>query len=206
MIAIIDYDMGNLRSVEKAFLKLGCDARITRDRKVIDDASHVVLPGVGAFKDCVETIRKYNLDEAVLSTIKKGKPFLGICVGLQVLFEKGYEGVGAEGLGILKGDVKGFEVPLYNDGEKLKVPHMGWNKIKFKNSSPLFDKIDEGSYFYFVHSFFCDTTEDIVTATCDYGKSFTASVQKDNIFATQFHPEKSATLGLKLLENFTKIK
>jgi glutamine amidotransferase len=198
MIAIVDYGMGNLRSVEKAFLKVGTDARIVADPKSVDEASGVVLPGVGAFRDCVRNLTDANLTDAIIRSIEKGKPFLGICLGLQVLFSE------SEEFGICKGlDVFRGKVVRFPEGE-LKVPHMGWNNANIKRRPPIFDGIPDESYFYFVHSFYVVPDDpDIVATTTEYGSEFTSMVWKDNIFATQFHPEKSQELGLKILKGFS---
>ncbi|MDP2168470.1 MAG: imidazole glycerol phosphate synthase subunit HisH [Thermodesulfovibrionales bacterium] len=197
MIAIIDYGMGNLRSVEKGFQKVGADARVVTDPKAIDDADGVVLPGVGAFKDCMRNLSDLNLTDAVLKAIRKGKPFLGICLGLQVLFSESEEFGTCKGLDIFKGKVLRFP---HNE---LKVPHMGWNSINIKNRPPILDGVPDRGYVYFVHSFYVEPEDKgIVAATTDYGLEFTSMVWKDNIFATQFHPEKSQSLGLKILKGF----
>ncbi|HWR58590.1 MAG TPA: imidazole glycerol phosphate synthase subunit HisH [Thermodesulfovibrionales bacterium] len=197
MIAIVDYGMGNLRSVEKAFLKVGVEARIVADPKSVDNASGVVLPGVGAFRDCVRNLTDANLTGAIIKAIEKGKPFLGICLGLQVLFSESEEFGSCKGLDIFKGKVVRFP-----EGE-LKVPHMGWNNARIRNRPPIFDGIPDESYFYFVHSFYVMPDDpDIVSTTTEYGSEFTSMIWKDNIFATQFHPEKSQDLGLKILKGF----
>lgn len=203
MIAIIDYDMGNLRSVQKAFEHIGAEATVTREASVIANASHVVLPGVGAFKECMKNLEAYDLIDPILKATASGKPFLGICLGLQLLFEESEEhGVGESqpGLGIIKGRVTGF-TPTPAKG--LKVPHMGWNSITKKKDSQLLKGIDDASFFYFVHSYYAMPEEESVTlTTTDYGIDFTSSIESDNIMACQFHPEKSQDVGLKLLKNF----
>lgn len=197
MIAIVDYGMGNLRSVEKGFQKVGADARVVTDPKEIDDADGVVLPGVGAFMDCMRNLSDLNLTDAVRKAIRKGKPFLGICLGLQVLFSESEEFGTCKGLDIFKGKVLRFP---HNE---LKVPHMGWNSINIKNRPPILDGVPDGGYVYFVHSFYVEPEDKgIVAATTDYGLEFTSMVWKDNIFAAQFHPEKSQSLGLKILKGF----
>ncbi len=196
MIAVVDYGMGNLRSVQKGFEKVGFDAVVSAEREVIENASHLVLPGVGAFKDCMRNLEERGLVEPVLRGIEKGKPFLGICLGLQLLFEKSEEFGAHEGLGLIKGKVARFP------NSELKVPHMGWNSIKIVSDTPLLQQIDDNSYFYFVHSYYV-IPEDNVTATItEYGLEFTSSIIKDNIFACQFHPEKSQKEGLKILKAF----
>ena len=200
MIAIIDYGMGNLRSVEKGFFKLGVDAKVTNRPEVIEKADGVVLPGVGAFRECMRELANLKLIDAVVNSIKKNKPYLGICLGLQVLFSEAEEFGKCRGLDIFKGTVLKFPK------SELKVPHMGWNEIKKQKNNPLLEGIEDKAYFYFVHSFYVAPEDNtIVLATTDYGIEFTSMVWKDNIFAVQFHPEKSQTTGLRLLENFGKI-
>ncbi len=197
MIAIVDYGMGNLRSVEKAFLKVGVDARIVPDPKSVDDSSGVVLPGVGAFRDCVRNLTDANLTGAIVRAIEKGKPFLGICLGLQVLFSESEEFGVCKGLDVFRGKVVRFP-----EGE-LKVPHMGWNNAKIRNRPPILDGVPDESFFYFVHSFYVVPDDgDIVATTTEYGLEFTSMIWKDNVFATQFHPEKSQDLGLRILKGF----
>ena len=209
MIAIIDYDMGNLRSVANAFRRVGAEVSVTRDPLVIREASHVVLPGVGAFRDCMANLERFGLIEPVLRAISSGKPFLGICLGLQLLFEEGLEFGLHKGLGVLKGQVVRFDEHMAGpSGMTLKIPHMGWNDIKIEKESLLLKDIPEGSYLYFVHSYYARPTapEDVNLTTTVYGLRFTSAIEKDNIMATQFHPEKSQRLGLKIIENFTNIK
>lgn len=197
MIAIVDYGMGNLRSVEKGFLKVGVDARIVSDPASIDNAHGVVLPGVGAFMDCIKNLTDMRLTESIIKAIKQGKPYLGICLGLQVLFTESEEFGICKGLDVLKGKVVRFP-----KGE-LKVPHMGWNTLEIKRRPPIFDGIKDREYFYFVHSFYVvPDDEEIIAATTDYGVNFTSMVWKDNIFAMQFHPEKSQGVGLRILRGF----
>lgn len=197
MIAIVDYGMGNLRSVEKAFLKVGVEAKVTSEARDVEDARGVVLPGVGAFRDCMRNLTDMNLTDSIVSSVKKGKPYLGICLGLQVLFSESEEFGRCQGLDIFRGRVLMFP----RDG--LKVPHMGWNNINIKNKPPILSDIPDGSYFYFVHSFYVAPDDRGVTAaTTDYGVEFTSMVWKDNVIATQFHPEKSQRLGLKLIKAF----
>ncbi len=198
MIAIIDYGMGNLRSVSKAFETVGHQAVVTRDARVIGNASHVVLPGVGAFGDCMANLDRYALIEPVRATIQSGKPFLGICLGLQLLFTESEEFGRHKGLGIIPGKVKRFVVD-----RALKVPHMGWNQINLQSRSPMFEGIADGSDWYFVHSYFVDPSDkQIVVTTTTYGIPFASSICKDNIVACQFHPEKSQAVGLRLIKNF----
>ncbi len=197
MIAIIDYGMGNLRSVEKGFLKVGVDARVVTNPQAVDDADAVVLPGVGAFRDCMRNLEQASLIEPITRAIRKGKPYLGICLGLQVLFTESEEFGTYKGLDILKGKVVRFQA------ENLKVPHMGWNNVKVLRRPPIFDGIDDESFFYFVHSFYVVPDDrDVIAATTEYGVTFTSMVWKENIIATQFHPEKSQDAGLRILSNF----
>lgn len=202
MTAIIDYDAGNIKSVEKALLKLGEEAIITRDRETILHADRVILPGVGAFGDAMNKLRSYGLEEVIHEVVDKGIPFLGICLGLQLMFERSDESDGVKGLGLLPGEV--LRIP---DDEGIKVPHIGWNSLKFPNKGRLFQGIPEGAYVYFVHSYYLKAKEeDIVTASTEYGTLIHASVEKDNIFACQFHPEKSSEVGLSILKNFIGIE
>jgi glutamine amidotransferase len=199
-IVIVDYGMGNLRNVQKGFEKIGFRARLTRNRNEIGSASAIVLPGVGAFKDCMENLEKYGLVEILLRSIEKGKPYLGICLGLQVLFSESEEFGSHKGLDLIQGKVVRF-VP---DPEH-KVPHMGWNTIEKEKEVPMLRGIESGDFFYFVHSYYVipDKTEWISSFTT-YGKPFVSSIWKENVFATQFHPEKSQQKGLRILENFVK--
>lgn len=196
MIAVIDYGMGNLRSVQKGFEKTGHHAVITSDRKVIDNASRLVLPGVGAFRDCMHNLEGMGLVEPILKGVEKGKPFMGICLGLQVLFEESEEFGTHRGLGLIKGKVVRFPK------SELKVPHMGWNALAKVIDSPLLQQTDNGSYFYFVHSYYVVPEENVTATKTNYGLEFTSSILKENIFACQFHPEKSQTEGLKILKAF----
>ncbi|MEW5706595.1 MAG: imidazole glycerol phosphate synthase subunit HisH [Actinomycetota bacterium] len=199
VIAIIDYGMGNLRSVEKAFEKLGFDVAISSDPMFIDRADGIILPGVGAFADCMSNLISAGLEKAVYDGIESGKPFLGICLGLQLLFQESEEDGIHKGLGIFKGRVR--RLP-----KGRKIPHMGWNQIKYVNKSPIFNGVPEGSHFYFVHSYYVDPVEkDVISTVTDYGLEFTSSVWSGNIFAVQFHPEKSGDIGLKVLENFGRL-
>jgi len=198
MIAIIDYGMGNLRSVSKAFEAVGHQAIVTRKPSSIQNASHVVLPGVGAFGDCMAHLDQYGLIEPIKAAIQSGKPFLGICLGFQLLFTESEEFGRHEGLNILPGKVRAF-----SKDRILKVPHMGWNQVKVQRSCPLFEKIADGADWYFVHSFFVDPQDKQITATTTtYGMPFTSSIWKDNVVACQFHPEKSQAVGLQFMKNF----
>jgi len=197
---IVDYGMGNLRNVQKAFEKIGFAARLTRSKNEIGRASAIVLPGVGAFKDCMENLEKRGLIEPLLRSIEKGKPYLGICLGLQILFSESEEFGSHKGLNLIKGKVVRF-VP---DPEH-KVPHMGWNTIEKKKEVPMLQGVESGDFFYFVHSYYVipDQTQWVSSLTT-YGKPFVSSIWKENLFATQFHPEKSQQKGLMVLENFVK--
>ena len=204
MITIIDYEMGNLRSVEKAFEKLGFDARVSNNPDDLLTTDKVVLPGVGAFKDCITNLRDGGFVEPLLQHVEAGKPLLGICVGMQMLFDESEEFGRHKGLGLIPGKVTRFPAGMEERGERLKVPHMGWNTIQIQRPAPFFKDTAEGSYFYFVHSYYCaaDNPDD-VAASCRYGDIvFTAAIWRDNLMATQFHPEKSQDVGLKIFENF----
>lgn len=201
MIAIIDYDAGNIKSVEKALLSLGQDVTVTSDREVILGADKIVLPGVGAFGDAMENLRKRELDRVIREAVKLQIPFLGICLGLQVLFEKSEEEPGVEGLGILKGKI--CRIPKT---EGLKIPHMGWNSLHLENEGRLFKGISENPYVYFVHSYYLMAEDEkIVRASAEYGTHIHASVEQGNVFACQFHPEKSSKVGLQILKNFVEL-
>ncbi len=198
MISIIDYDAGNLKSVEKALAFLGEDVVISRDRDEILSADKVILPGVGSFGDAMDKLKTYNMVNTIYDVVEKGTPFLGICLGLQLLFERSDESNGVNGLGILQGEI--LRIP---DKEGLKIPHIGWNSLNFINDGRLFKNISEESYVYFVHSYYLKAKEEsIVKATTEYSTHIHASVEKDNVFACQFHPEKSGSIGLKMLKNF----
>ena len=201
MIAIIDYDAGNIKSVEKALNYLGEEAIITRDHDEIVNSDKVILPGVGAFADAMEKIRHYGLEETIHEVVEKNIPFLGICLGLQLMFESSDEGPGVKGLGLLPGKI--LRIPKSGD---LKIPHMGWNSLHFQNNGRLFQGIPEQTYVYFVHSYYLQAEEpEIVKATTEYSTCIHASVEKDNVFACQFHPEKSSDTGLQILKNFVEL-
>ncbi len=201
MIAIIDYQMGNLRSVQKGFERVGHEAVVTSDADVLAAAERVVLPGVGAFEDAIAELQRRDLVSPIRDAVAAGKPFLGICLGMQLLFEESYEGGQFEGLGIVPGKVVRFELPA-----EFKVPHMGWNSCHRTSDSPLFTGIAEGTHFYFVHSYHCQPRDaSLVALTADYHLPFVAAIAKENLFATQFHPEKSQAEGLKLLKNFAEL-
>jgi imidazole glycerol-phosphate synthase subunit HisH len=201
MIVIVDYQMGNLRSVQKAFERVGYSAMISSDPARITKAEKLVLPGVGAFGDAMAELRQRDLIDPVCEVIRSGRPFLGICLGLQLLFDVGYEGDEYQGLGILPGKVVRFELP-----ETYKVPHMGWNQAIIRHRAPILNGIDEGTHFYFVHSYYAVPDDpDVVAIEADYAQPFCAMVWRDNLFATQFHPEKSQQQGLRLLRNFAEL-
>ncbi len=209
MIAIIDYDAGNIKSVEKAVQYLGKECTVTREQAAIENADHVILPGVGAFGDAMKRLEEYDLIPVIKKVCEKGVPFLGICLGLQLLFDSSEESPGAKGLGILGGTIK----KLPKD-RGLKVPNIGWNSLELNQSSAydnnggrLFDKVGDGSFVYFVHSYYLDANDkSIVTSNIDYGVKVDASIEAGNIFASQFHPEKSSETGLTILENFINVQ
>ena len=201
MIAIVDYDAGNMLSVEKALRHLGQDPVVTRQADVLLEADKVILPGVGAFGDAMEKLSGFGLVPVIRDIIASGRPFFGICLGLQLLFEGSEEAPGVAGLGALKGKIR--KIP---SGEYKKIPHMGWNSLDFPNRGRLFENIDEGAYVYFVHSFYLEASDRTeVTATCEYNVTIDASVECGNVFACQFHPEKSGDVGLHILENFVRL-
>ena len=201
MIAMIDYDAGNIKSVEKALLLLGHEVEVTGDPERILKAEKVILPGVGAFGDAMENLKRAGLDEVIRRVAAKRTPFLGICLGLQLLFERSDEAPGAEGLGLLEGEI--LKIP---DQEGLKIPHMGWNSLHLEHGGRLFRGIEEQSYVYFVHSYYLKAKdESIVKASTEYSTHIHASVEKDNIFGCQFHPEKSSEVGLRILKNFVEL-
>ena len=202
MVAIIDYNAGNLKSVEKALLAVGQESVITRDFRTILSADNVILPGVGAFGEAMAQLKQYELDKVIYEVVDKKTPFLGICLGLQLLFEGSDESEGVEGLHVLDGQI--LRIP---DKEGLKIPHIGWNSLQLQNNGRLFENMKEDPFVYFVHSYYLKAEdESIVKATCDYSACIHASVEKDNVFACQFHPEKSSEVGLQILKNFTQIK
>ena len=202
MVAVIDYDAGNIKSVEKALLYLGQDVKVTRDKNVILSADRVILPGVGAFGDAMGKLRSYGLEEVIKEVVSQGTPFLGICLGLQLLFEDSDETPGVKGLGLLPGSIR--RIP---DKEGLKIPHMGWNSLDIREGASLFQGIEGHTYVYFVHSYYLSAKrEEDVAATTFYSTKIHASVEHDNIFACQFHPEKSSEVGLKILDNFIHLE
>lgn len=201
MIAILDYGMGNLHSIEKALEKVGAKVLVTQNKKEIAGADKLVVPGVGAFEDCMKTIRQLDLEKVILDFISSGKPYLGICLGMQILMEKSYEFGEHSGLGLISGEVKRFP-----DLPEIKIPHMGWNQLKLNPESKLLKGLDNQSQVYFVHSYYidCQDTKSI-SSTCEYGIEFCSSLEKDNIYAVQFHPEKSQKTGLRILKNFSEL-
>lgn len=199
MIAIIDYGVGNLFSLSSSLKKIGADIVVTSDKKEIEKADKIILPGVGAFADAAKKLRDSGLDKVLINAAKSGKKVMGICLGMQLLFEKSFEYGEHQGLGLLKGQV----IPMENTiPDNLKIPHIGWNALHFSKSSPLFKYINENDCVYFVHSFYATDCSDSVIATAEYGKELTAAVQKDNIYGCQFHPEKSGNVGLNILRAF----
>jgi len=201
MIAILDYDAGNIKSVEKAMQLLGQEVMVTREREAILRADKVILPGVGAFGDAMDKIRQYGLYEVIHEVVDKGTPFLGIFLGLQLLFERSEESPKAEGLGVLKGEI--LRIP---ETPGLKIPHMGWNSLKLQNHGRLFADLPDEPYVYFVHSYYLKAADEgIVTAATEYGTQIHASVEQGNVFACQFHPEKSSDVGIQILKNFIAV-
>ncbi|MCG8451498.1 MAG: imidazole glycerol phosphate synthase subunit HisH [Pirellulales bacterium] len=201
MIAIIDYQMGNLRSVQKGFERVGHAAAITSDPTILARASKVVLPGVGAFADAIAELHRRDLATLIREVIDSGKPFLGICLGLQLLFDRSFEDGEHEGLGILPGEVRQFELP-----SEYKVPHMGWNQVRYRRRPPIFTGIEDETYFYFVHSYYvAPQDEDAVAGETSYPDPFCSMIWRDNLYATQFHPEKSQSAGLQVLRNFAEL-
>jgi len=198
MIAIIDYGMGNLRSVTNAFVRLGAPIAVTSDAAAVREASGLVLPGVGAFGKCVENLRSFGLFDPIKEEIAAGKPYLGICLGMQILLDSSEETPGVAGMSVIRGRVLRFK-------GAMKIPHMGWNSIEIARQSEMFDGIPDGSYFYFVHSFYPAPEEPVAAAYTDYGVRFTSALQKENLFACQYHPEKSQAIGMRLLRNFVRL-
>ena len=204
MIAVIDYGMGNLRSVENSLRVVGAEGKATSNPQVILNSKAVILPGVGAFKDCMANLEKLDLIDCVQKSAQSGKPFLGICLGLQLLFSESEEFGLYAGLDLIPGKVRKFQFSQKN--RDLKIPHMGWNQVKIEVESPLFKGIPDNSYFYFVHSYYVDPEDkNVIVATTSYGDDFVCGVRKNNIYAFQFHPEKSQKLGLTLLKNFSDL-
>jgi glutamine amidotransferase len=207
MIAIIDYGMGNLRSVQKGFEKVGSEAIVTADPRVVLEAGKIVLPGVGAFRDCMRNLEAAGFVEPILAVISQGRPFLGICVGMQLLFSDSTEFGLYKGLGVIPGHVLRFPEGMQEGGEELKVPQMGWNQISFKRRPPAFEGIADKANVYFVHSYYAKPDDSgVIATTTDYGIEFCSAIWRDNIVATQFHPEKSQDVGLTILRNFAAMK
>ena len=203
MVAIVDYGVGNMFSLECSLNAIGAQVTVTADPEVLRKADQILLPGVGAFGDAAEKLRSTGLDTVIKELAGQGKPLLGICLGMQLLFEKGYEYGEHEGLGLIKGSVVPMEGVIPAD---LKIPHIGWNALKFKNPSPLFKNITNGDCVYFVHSFYAADCDENLIATAEYGAELTAAVANKNVFGCQFHPEKSGTVGLEILRAFTQLK
>ncbi|WP_299181520.1 imidazole glycerol phosphate synthase subunit HisH [uncultured Neptuniibacter sp.] len=204
-VAVIDYGMGNLHSVAKAleFVEPGIEVRVTSDPALVASADRVILPGVGAMRDCMAEMLRVGVDKEVTDAINSGKPFLGICVGMQALLERSEENSGVDCLSHFEGEVKYFGDDLREEGARLKVPHMGWNEVSQSIDHPLWDNIEDGSRFYFVHSYYVQAdARDLVAGACHYGLPFDVALARDNVFAVQFHPEKSSKAGLQLLKNF----
>ena len=201
MIAIIDYGVGNLFSLASSFGFIGQEAVVTSDQEVIAKAERLILPGVGAFEDAIFKLRVSGLDKLICDEVRKGKKILGICLGMQMLFEKSYEYGTHEGLGLLKGTIVGMEGKI---PEKLKIPHIGWNALHIKASHPIFKYVNENDSVYFVHSYYAENCEESLLATAEYGKELTAAVAKNNVAGTQFHPEKSGKVGLAILKAFSE--
>ncbi len=207
MITIVDYQMGNLRSVQKACEHVGAEAKISSDPREISTCQRLILPGVGGFGDAIAELRRRDLVSPIRDFVASGRPMFGICLGLQLLFETGFEGGTHQGLGILEGEVIRFESPRAPDGTQLKVPHMGWNQVRKRAEAPILAATADQTQFYFVHSFYVRPADPAVVAlSCDYGGEFCAAVWRDNLFATQFHPEKSQADGLRLLSAFASLQ
>ena len=203
MVAIVDYGVGNLFSLKSSFAAIGVEVVVTADPEVLKNAERIVLPGVGAFEDAAKKLRDSGLDKVLIELANNGKPLLGICLGMQMLFEKSYEYGEHEGLGLIKGSVKPIKDVIPND---LKIPHIGWNPLEFRKETPMFSYINDGDCVYFVHSFYAADCDDSVVAVSEYGALLTAAVQNKNVFGCQFHPEKSGKVGLNILKAFSEIK
>ena len=206
MIAIVNYGVGNLFSLKSSFSAIGYEAVVTGDKAVIEKADHIILPGVGAFGDAVNKLRETGLDKVVIEQAKKGKPVLGICLGMQMLFEKSFEYGEHKGLGLIKGEIRPIKEVIPSD---YKIPHIGWNALKFnknREKSELFKNINDGDFVYFVHSFYATNCDESIIATAEYGADLTASVQSGNVFGCQFHPEKSGKVGLEILKAFCQME
>lgn len=203
MIAIIDYGVGNLFSLKSSFKAIGEEAIVTNDVNKIKDANKIILPGVGAFEDAAKKLENSGMAEVLIKECEKGKSVMGICLGMQLLFDESYEFGVHKGLGLIKGKIVGFDGKI---DKKYLIPHIGWNSLKFYNNSPIFKDLNDGDYVYFVHSYYAECDKKNIIATSDYGMEFTAAVQKENVFGCQFHPEKSGEAGLKILKNFCLAK
>jgi glutamine amidotransferase len=202
MVAIVDYGVGNLYSLQSSFSAIGVKAVATGDEKIIESADKIILPGVGAFGDAAEKLRSTGLDKVVIEQAKSGKPVMGICLGMQLLFDRSLEYGCHDGLGIIKGEIRPIKEVIPND---LKIPHIGWNALSFKKESPIFKYLKDGDFVYFVHSFYGANCDESVIATAEYGAHLTAAVQSNNIYGCQFHPEKSGEVGLNILKAFCEI-
>ena len=203
MIAIIDYGVGNLFSLKCSFKAIGEEAVVTNDVKIINNADKIILPGVGAFGDAAKKLEESGMAEVLLKECQKGKPVMGICLGMQLLFDESYEFGNHKGLGLISGKIVPFEGKI---DKEFRIPQIGWNSLELYNNSPIFSDLNNGDYVYFVHSYFAECEKKNVIATSDYGIEFTAAVQKDNVFGCQFHPEKSGDVGMKILKSFSNIK
>lgn len=202
MIGIVDYGVGNLFSLQSSFKMIGQEAVVTGDEKVLAQADRIILPGVGAFEDAARKLKESGMEQAVRNEAAKGKPLMGICLGMQLLFDKSYEYGEHKGLGLIKGVVKDLKEDIPSD---LKVPHIGWNSLSFRKDTPLFKYINDGDFVYFVHSFYASECEESILATCEYGTEVTAAVCEGNVYGCQFHPEKSGSVGLNILRAFCEI-
>ncbi len=202
MVAIVDYGVGNLFSLKSSFAAIGAEAIVTNSKEELEKADSIILPGVGAFRDAAEKLKSSGLEETVISLAKSGKPLMGICLGMQLLFEKSYEYGVCDGLGLIKGEIKPIADVI---PKEYKIPHIGWNSLEMKKPSPIFENVKDGEYVYFVHSYYAADCEEAVTAVSDYGAKLTAAVQSGNIFGCQFHPEKSGETGLNILRSFVAL-
>ena len=202
MVAIVDYGVGNLFSLKSSFSAIGANAVVTSSKSELESADSIILPGVGAFRDAAKKLKESGLEDTVISLAKNGKPLMGICLGMQLLFEKSFEYGEHKGLGLIKGEIKPIETVI---PKGYKIPHIGWNSLEIKKPSPIFENVNNGEYVYFVHSYYAADCENSVTAVSDYGAPLTAAVQSGNIFGCQFHPEKSGETGLKILRSFVAL-
>lgn len=202
MVAIVDYGVGNLFSLKSSFSAIGANAVVTSSKSELESADSIILPGVGAFRDAAKKLRDSGLEDTVISIAKNGKPLMGICLGMQLLFEKSFEYGEHKGLGLIKGEIRPIEAVI---PKGYKIPHIGWNSLEIKKPSPIFENVNNGEYVYFVHSYYAADCENSVTAVSDYGAPLTAAVQSGNVFGCQFHPEKSGETGLKILRSFVAL-